>query len=141
VARSRPGPSAGNRQVRGRVRSEGSNLFPMMESSARPQRRTDASSPSLTDPAPAPGEIANDSCPARGRLLVARAQPHDCSSRVLTRTDPAATPRGASYSPGREERQTAEVASCLWSEPTLTSIRRGFACSATGMATVNTPPS
>ena len=55
--------------------------------------------------------------------------------------DPQVPPRGASYSPGREERQTAEVASCLWSEPTLTSMRRGFACSATGIATVNTPPS
>ncbi len=53
-----------------------------------------------------------------------------------------ASPRGATCSPGHKGfSQTAEVASSLWSEPTLTSIRRGFACSATGMATVNTPPS
>lgn len=69
---------------------------------------------------------------------------HASATRVLIATEmlirrsrpgEPATPRGA------KERQTAEVASCLWSDPTLTSMRRGFACSATGMATVNTPPS
>ena len=45
-------------------------------------------------------------------------------------------------SPGAEDvRQAAEVDSSLWSEPTRTSMRRGLACSATGMATVRTPAS
>ena len=37
--------------------------------------------------------------------------------------------------------QTTDVASSFWSEPTRTSMRRGLACSATGMATVRTPAS
>ena len=61
--------------------------------------------------------------------------------RYGTGTDPEDRAPGSQLLPGAGERQAAEVASCLWSEPTLTSMRRGFACSATGMATVNTPPS
>ena len=67
---------------------------------------------------------------------------HASATRVLiaTETDPGSRP-GEPATPRGARSQGAEVASSLWSEPTLTSMRRGFACSATGMATVNTPPS